>query len=132
MRQKNLSEDDDKFRTALANMHYKDCTEDDIRFLKSRIVSSLPNHPSLSDTQFTLISIITARNIDKDEINKLGCIKFAKMTGQDLTDFFSQDKLHLNHDKGHPHHLHHTHAQKTTIPYGIRKTLTLHWNANND
>jgi hypothetical protein len=125
MRQKYLSEDDDKFQTALANMRYKDCMEDDIRFLKSRITSSLPNHPSLSDTQFTLISIITAQNIDKDEINRLGCIKFAKMTGQDLTDVFSQDKLHPNHDKGHPHHSHYAHAKKTTIPYGIQTEL---WN----
>lgn len=122
MRQKSLSPEDDKLRTALSNMRYKDCTEDDIAFLKSRITSSVPNHPSISDSHFTQVSIITARNVDKDEINRLGCLKFAKTTGQNLTHFYSQDTLSISRKKKpsmnpaiHP----------TPIPYAIQYEL---WN----
>lgn len=92
MRQKHASPDDDKLRTALANMRYKDCTKEDIKFLKSKITSTNPGCPSICDQNFALVSIITAQNNQKDEINKLGCIKFAKMTGQLLSHFFSEDR----------------------------------------
>ena len=124
MRQKFISADDDKLRTALSNMRYKACTKDDIQFLKSKITSSHSSHPSISDPNFTSVSIITARNIDKDEINRLGCIKFAKLTGQNLTHFYSQDRLPPSCKPG----IHSTNTpamQMNSIPYGLQTEL---WN----
>ena len=123
MRQISNSDDDDKFRRALSNMRYKACNEDDINFLKSKITSSLPGRTSISDPQFTQVSIITARNNVKDEINRLGCIKYAKMTGQSLTDFYSQDCLHSSH---HPQTTN-KHKLKALasppIPYALQNEL---------
>src|ERR1700684_4549897 len=82
MRQQANTEDDDKYRTALENMRFKDCTLADIQFLKSRISSLQPGKPSICDTKFRNVSIITAKNIHKDEINRIGCIKFAEETNQ--------------------------------------------------
>jgi hypothetical protein len=91
MRQQKQSEDDNKFRTALENMRYKSCTLEDIIFLRSRISSKLPNRPSVTDDNFRDISIITAKNIHKDEINRVGALRFAQETGQTLTNFYSED-----------------------------------------
>jgi hypothetical protein len=91
MRQQEQSEDDCKFRTALENMRYKSCTLEDIIFLQSRISSKLPNRPSVTDKNFRNVSIITAKNIHKDEINRIGALRFAQDTGQILTDFYSDD-----------------------------------------
>ena len=91
MRQQKQSEDDNKFRTALENMRYKSCTLEDIIFLRSRISSKLPNKPCVTDENFRDISIITAKNIHKDEINRVGALRFAQETGQTLTDFYSED-----------------------------------------
>ena len=41
MRQQANTEDDDKYRMALVNMRYKDCTPADIQFLRSRITRML-------------------------------------------------------------------------------------------
>jgi hypothetical protein len=49
MRQKHQSKDDDKLRKALENMRYKDCTLEDIQFLRTRISSQLPGRPSVTD-----------------------------------------------------------------------------------
>ena len=43
MRQKKQSDLDNQLRTALENMRYKACTPEDIRFLRTRISSNLPN-----------------------------------------------------------------------------------------
>ena len=91
LRQQKQSEDDNKFRTALENMRYKSCTLEDIIFLRSRISSKLPNKPCVTDENFRDISIITAKNIHKDEINRVGALRFAQETGQTLTDFYSED-----------------------------------------
>jgi hypothetical protein len=91
MRQQKQSEDDNKFRTALENMRYKSCTLEDIIFLRSRISSKLPNRPSVTDKNFRDVSIITAKNIHKDEINRVGALRFAQETRQTLTDFYSED-----------------------------------------
>jgi len=45
MRQKSQSQDDAKLRCALENMHYKDCTEDDILFLWTHIASAGKDSP---------------------------------------------------------------------------------------
>ncbi|KAM6493945.1 hypothetical protein JOM56_010306, partial [Amanita muscaria] len=91
MRQRVNTEDDDKLRRALENMRYKDCTPEDLIFLKSRITSMQAGKPSICEPKFRNVSIITAKNIQKDEINRLGCVKFAHETGQELTHFFSED-----------------------------------------
>ena len=93
MRQTQQSKNDDKLRKALINMRYKGCTLEDIQFLRSLITSQQPNRPSITHPNFKFISIITAKNSQKDEINCLGCQKFAQATKQDLIEFFSDDVL---------------------------------------
>ena len=99
MRQKNQSALDNQLRTALENMRYKACTPDDIRFLRTRISSNLPNRPSICDDNFRNVSIITAKNLHKDEINKLGAFRFAQETGQVLTNFYSDDSANVNNNE---------------------------------
>jgi hypothetical protein len=93
MRQTTQSKDDDKLRMALENMRYKDCNLADIQFLRSCITSQLPGKPSITNPDFKFVSIITAKNAQKDEINKLGCQLFAQHTGQKLIEFYSEDSL---------------------------------------
>jgi hypothetical protein len=92
MRQKSQTPDDSKFRTALENMRYKACTPEDITFLQSRVTGPGPKRPKLSEKRFRNISIITAWNSQKDRINELGCVRFAKETNQHLADLYSTDK----------------------------------------
>ena len=123
MRQKDCSEDDNKLRTALMNMRYKDCTEADITFLKSKVSSQKYDSTSIWHDNFTNVSIITAKNIQKDEINKLGCEKFAKMTGQSLTHFFSEDHITTkNTEKANHKHLK---KKMTNISHDLQKEI---WN----
>lgn len=96
MRQKKQSVDDAKLRTALENMRYKACTVDDINFLRTRISSNLPDCASICDSTFRDVSIITGTNLHKDEMNRLGALRFAQETGQDLIDFFSDDSPRSN------------------------------------
>ena len=103
MHQQKQSEDVNKFHTALENMRYKSCTLEDIIFLHNLISSKLPNRPCVTDENFCDIPIITAKNIHKDEINRVGALRFAQETGQTLTDFYSEDSLKIkenNMDKG--------------------------------
>jgi hypothetical protein len=91
MRQSKQSEDDSKMRTALENLRYKACTSVDVNFWRTKISSSLPGRPSICNKEFRDVSIITGTNLQKDEINRLGAIRFAQETGQDLVDFYSED-----------------------------------------
>jgi hypothetical protein len=91
MRQQQQTKEDIMFQTALENMRYKACTSKDINFLQTRISSCLPGEPSICDFNFRNASIITALNVHKDEINKLGAERFAAETGQQLTYFYSDD-----------------------------------------
>ena len=102
MRQRTQSADDAKLRTALENMRYKSCTPEDISFLRTRISSTVPGKPSICDKEFRNVSIITGTNLHKDEINRLGSIRFAHETNQGLTTFFSEDseKANPKEDKG--------------------------------
>ena len=93
MRQKSQSEEDAKFRTALENLRFRACTEDDIKFLRTRVTGKGPNKPKLSSKRFKNVSIITAWNAHKDAINQLGSKKFAEDSNQVLTDFYSIDTL---------------------------------------
>ncbi|KAF8702360.1 hypothetical protein AX14_014404 [Amanita brunnescens Koide BX004] len=91
MRQQSQSKEDDQFRTALENMRYKDCTPADIQFLRSLITSKMPGKHSIASPEFRFVSIITAKNAQKDEINQLGSERFAQETGQQLVHFYSED-----------------------------------------
>ena len=89
MRQKYQSKEDASLRAALENMRYKACKPEDIAFLRTRISSNIPGRPSICQEQFRNVSIITGTNLHKDEMNRLGAIRFAQETNQTLTDFFS-------------------------------------------
>ena len=57
-------------------------------------------HPvSICDDNFRNVSIITAKNLHKDEINKLGASRFAQETGQQLTSFYSEDSLNFKNSE---------------------------------
>ncbi|KAF8713067.1 hypothetical protein AX14_012989 [Amanita brunnescens Koide BX004] len=112
MRQRTQSEDDDKLRKALENIRYKDCSLADIQFLRSHITCQLPGRPSITDPEFRSVSIITAKNAQKDEINRLGCQLFAQHTGQQLIDFYSEDTLKPSED-----------IEKSKKPRGVKKRL---------
>jgi len=89
MRQNTQSCSDAQLRTALENMRYAACTQDDLDFLRSKIVHT--NGMNLQADEFNNIPIITARNIHKDCINIHGSLQFAQQTGQTLTTFYSID-----------------------------------------
>ena len=99
MRQKSQSHEDAQLRKCLTNMRYKACTIEDIAFLRTRITSMLPKRPSLTSDVFRNVSIITALNVHKDEINRLGSRRFAVETSQELVDFFSDDTVASDTDR---------------------------------
>ena len=92
MRQKTQSQQDAQLRTALVNMRYGKCTTEDIKFLRSLQAGKRAGQPQVSAKDFRNVSVICGRHTQKDEINKLGCQKFADETGQKLTHFYSVDK----------------------------------------
>ena len=93
MRQKSQTEDDAKLRTALINMRYAACSQDDIEFLRSRIAGRGSLSPKLNDPRFRHVSIITARNNQRDRINEEGSQRFADDHGLELSHFYSLDEL---------------------------------------
>ena len=124
MRQNKLTEKDQKLRTALENMRYKDCTPQDITFLRSCITSNLPGKQSICQSQFKFASIITAKNVQRDEINRLGCIKFAQETGQELDYFFSDDAIKsVEDEKPQKKYKRSKRKRWTTITEDIQKAL---------
>ena len=90
MRQRAQTPADCLLQTALTNMRFKKCTSADIEFLQTLIASGDRNMDVLP---FRNVSVITALNIHKDEINRLGAAKFATDTGQKLISFYSFDQL---------------------------------------
>ena len=85
--------EDTQFRTALENMRYAQCTQNDIDFLKTCIAGKNAGKPNIAKKRFRNVSIITELNSQKDQLNKLGSMRFATETGQKLTDFCSDDEL---------------------------------------
>ncbi|KAK0431127.1 hypothetical protein EV421DRAFT_1893412 [Armillaria borealis] len=81
---KQQSSEDSKLRTALENLRYNACTQKDIAFWETRVISMMDGKASVSDDNFHNVSVITSWNIHKDEANLLG---------QTLTDFYSDDSL---------------------------------------
>ena len=92
MRQKTQSSEDSLLRTALVNMRYGKCTSDDIKFLKTKIAGKNPGQPNVAAKKFRNVPIICGIHSQKDQINLLGCKRFAADTNQELTDFYSVDK----------------------------------------
>ncbi|KAJ7893477.1 hypothetical protein B0H13DRAFT_1485646, partial [Mycena leptocephala] len=93
MRQQVQSPEDNKLRTALTNMRYGACTPEDIAFLESRIAGFGPEDPKINSAAFRNVSVITARNSQKDTLNQLGAERFAAEYGRELTHFYSIDRL---------------------------------------
>ena len=93
MRQNTQSSEYARFRTALENIRYAQCTQDDIEFLETLIAGKNPGQPNIAKKRFRNVSIITELNSQKDQLNKLGSLRFATETGQKLTDFYSDDEL---------------------------------------
>ncbi|KAK0440378.1 hypothetical protein EV421DRAFT_1891537 [Armillaria borealis] len=93
MRQREQSTEDGYLRTALENLRYNACTQKDLQFLDSRVTSMMKGRTSVTEKGFRNVSVITSWNVHKDETNRLGSIRFANETGQQLTDFYSEDSL---------------------------------------
>lgn len=74
-------------------MRFRDCTEDDITFLKSRVTGRKDSVHTVTSAEFRNVSIITAWNVHKDKVNRLGTLWFANETKQELMDFFSDDTV---------------------------------------
>ena len=92
MRQKSQTAEDALLRTALVNMRYGKCTPEDIRFLRSRVAGKRPGQPNVAAKEFRNVAVICGKHTQKDQINMLGCERFAEDTGQKLTKFYSIDK----------------------------------------
>ncbi|KAF9470389.1 hypothetical protein BDN70DRAFT_821438, partial [Pholiota conissans] len=91
MRQRSQTPEDAKLRTALENMRYGACTPADIAFLRTLQAGVTSTAKHIYEATFRHVSIITAWNAQKDRINELGCLRFAKDVGYDLTHFYSID-----------------------------------------
>ncbi|PBK59128.1 hypothetical protein ARMSODRAFT_899687, partial [Armillaria solidipes] len=91
MRQRSQTIEDASLRTALENMRYRKCTANDLVFLNTCVSSIARGRDHISQPEYRNVSIITAWNSHKDEINRLGCERFAIETGQTLTCFYSED-----------------------------------------
>ncbi|KAF5318409.1 hypothetical protein D9611_013936 [Ephemerocybe angulata] len=83
--------DEDALRTCLVNMRYRECTEADLEFLRSRIPANNPSI-SLGDPLWRNVSIITAWNTHKDQINEMNAVRFAHESKQPLFMFYCIDK----------------------------------------
>ena len=73
-------------------MCYGRCTLDDIKFLKTRIAGKKINQPNIASKAFRNVPIICGVHSLKDQINIMGCERFASDTDQKLTHFYSIDK----------------------------------------
>jgi hypothetical protein len=93
MRQTTQSPEDAKFRTALENMRYADCTPDDIAFLRTLKAGPEPGRPKLGSKEFRNVAIITAWNAHKDSYNELGVKRFAAENNVEIVTFYSEDTL---------------------------------------
>ena len=92
MRQNISSEDDDRFRTMLGNLRYKNCTDKDLDYLKSRTVTK-SNQSHLLTPNTKDVPIITGRNVQRDKINLLCSEKYISEQKLESCDFYSVDKL---------------------------------------
>ncbi|KAJ3838967.1 hypothetical protein F5878DRAFT_536467 [Lentinula raphanica] len=91
MRNQGLNKEDTQYRKALENMRYKSCTKDDIRCLNNLVSANKPNRHYISLEPWRSAPIIIGENKQRDEINRLGAMRFANDTSQTLTLFYSED-----------------------------------------
>jgi hypothetical protein len=91
MRQVGLSGNDILLRGALECMRYRDCTNEDLAFLRSRIPTV---NAALKDSihQWRDVSVITVWNVHKDKINDMNTARFAAERGLPLHYFYLIDK----------------------------------------
>jgi hypothetical protein len=92
MRQKSQTKEDASLRAALVNMRYGACTPNDIQFLRTLVAGKRLDQPNVAAKQFRNAAIICGVHTQKDQINQLGCERFAAETHQNLTNFYSVDK----------------------------------------
>ena len=67
-------------------------TPKDISFLRTLQARQRLDQPKISAKEFRNVAIIYGWHTQKDQINSIGCERFAEDTGQELTDFYSIDK----------------------------------------
>ncbi|KAF6759528.1 hypothetical protein DFP72DRAFT_792369, partial [Ephemerocybe angulata] len=98
MRQIDDSPEEAAFRRALGNLRWRGCDAADIALLRSRIAGTTPDL-SVEKPGFRDVSIITALNKDKDQINATNCARFAAERKLTLEDFYSIDRLSTTEPK---------------------------------
>ncbi|KAJ3541028.1 hypothetical protein NMY22_g4056 [Coprinellus aureogranulatus] len=80
------------FQKALLNLRWHACTDEDIALFRSRIAE--PSGDLSVDAEgFKNVSIITARNRDKDHLNSANSARFSSETGETMHDFYSIDSM---------------------------------------
>lgn len=92
MRQTASDESEIAFRRALDNLRWHACTPEDIALLRTRIAGPATGL-SVDDDEYRSVSVITARNRDKDQINASNSARFAAECGDKLVDFYAVDTL---------------------------------------
>jgi hypothetical protein len=74
-------------------MRYKAYISCDIEFLRFRVAEKEPNDLKLMQQRFRNVSVITARNAQRDRLNEQGTEWFAVENGHTLTTFYSINRL---------------------------------------
>ena len=74
-------------------MRYAACTNNDLEFLKTLYANRNINNKLLTGPNFRNVSIMISLNTQKNQINESCLIPFARNTNQELTHFYSIDKL---------------------------------------
>ncbi|KAJ3965254.1 hypothetical protein EV361DRAFT_781854, partial [Lentinula raphanica] len=93
MRNQGESKQDNQYQKALENMRYKACTKDDIKCLNDLVSANKPNRHYIALEPWQSAPIIIGENKQRDEINRLGAMRFATDTNQKLTYFYSEDSI---------------------------------------
>ncbi|KAL1725815.1 hypothetical protein EV714DRAFT_220605, partial [Schizophyllum commune] len=92
-RQEGTSPRDRSLQRLLYNMRWCECDKTDVIYLNTLRADLPANNLSIAAPHFRYVPLITPRNIVKDGINDVGVRRFAIESGQELTDFFSDDKV---------------------------------------
>lgn len=96
MRQRGISKKDAQFRHALENLRYARCTRDDIKLFRSRICRPSQGDCSHLRPEFRFVSIITARNAQRDMFNMEQSKLFSVDHNVPLFRFYSIDRWGRN------------------------------------
>lgn len=123
MRQTALTTADKALRTALEHMRYKDCTADDIAFLRTLIPGHNPSL-NLGDDIWRNVSVITALNVHKDQINTMNAHRFALENNTPLNMFYSVDKQTQQRvSKKTPKKVQSPEAQRIRLTESVQRSL---------